>query len=352
MTMTRNGRYESLAQIANEAGYGRVTVSQVHMWANHGLLPAVRVAHTGFGRREISEPECSHSQLLALCRARFDLRIRNTEYLAAWLWSEGFPVDIALARRGLHRRIRQIPTALARYRGTQEQADALDDLALRGATEVAHAGPERDTGLLHRGLYEALAMHIGAGTEEEPDMEGLEAVERLIGLDRARTDRIGDADPWLDMPPGMAALDGLTATSIERLCTRLDLSSDTELEEARKQAVDLRTRWAVLSEMLRLSGGPNFAGLAVLGAGLNQPMGLPDIVVVLLSFPAQTAAFLAGLPSGDDLEGISEAIDQLGSILASDPELAARVEASGLMSALGGPNEARDEMPSPPSGSS
>jgi hypothetical protein len=330
------GRYGSLAAAARQAGYQSVTTRQVHVWCGHGLLPAAVIGHTGFGKREIREPAGTDTQLKALCRARFDLGIRNHELLATWLWAEGFDISVAKARKGLDRLLQTLPAYLDRYRRGQGAEDGLDDLALEAARTIAlQAGRPRDVALLHRGLFEAASRHTHIGSEAEPDLEGLRHLGQLIGLDRAQTDRIGEAEPWLSDEPGVAMLQGLEGTSIDRLSSALAASSDDQLDHARVQALELRKRWSILGEMIELGWGPDFAGLAVVRRGFEMPLGLPLVALLMLSLREQAETFLVALPAGEELAAMADAIRRLKEAMAADQTLAYQVATNGAIAALG-----------------
>jgi len=51
------------------------------------------------------------------------------------------------------------------------------------------------------GVLAALAVSFGGADWDE---EAAQAIERLAGLTRARTDSIGDAPPWLDGPAALS----------------------------------------------------------------------------------------------------------------------------------------------------
>jgi hypothetical protein len=184
-------------------------------------------------------------------------------------------------------------------------------------------------------MFEMLAGTLLPGATGEPDLEGLRYIEEISGLDRARTDRIGDAEPWLrDTEPGAAVLEGLNGTSIPALAAALAAVSNEDLELARQRAMDLRHRWSVLGPVLSHIGGPNFAGLGALTKVFAEPLGPPLVALVAVSLTDEVAEFLDALPAGSDLLELEQGLSVLGELMAADPELARAISELGLQRAV------------------
>jgi hypothetical protein len=324
MTLAR--RYERLAAAAREAGFGRATPSLVHSWRRSGLVPRTTIRHVGFGRRSFVEPDGLVEQVLALCRLRYDHGIRSHALLACCLWADDYPVAPESARRGLAALIDLLPTYVRRYRQEGDPLDAVDDLAFVLASRRSGLLPSMpdslDRPLLHRGLYEVLAGALLPDGTGLPDLEGLAYIEEITGLARGRVDRLGDAQPWLpEGEPGSAMLEGLRGTSGPVLQETLAAASDGDLEVARRRAADLRRRWSVLGKVLGYVGGPDFAGLGLISVAMTDPLGPPLVTLIALKLPNEIGEFLDGLPSGQELAEIEQAVE----LVAKDPSLAAEI---------------------------
>ncbi len=105
---------------------------------------------------------------------------------------------------------------------------ALEDWA---ASAAGPDGPDGD--LRFRGLLDFARLLVGLPVAQ-PDRNALGRLEQLMGLDRARTDSIGDAGPWLeDAGAGAALIDGARHVNPAVLAAALDRASDLDLAAAR-----------------------------------------------------------------------------------------------------------------------
>ena len=317
--MSENDRYERLAEYARQQGWPQATGSTVRGWCRSRLLPPARVEHPAFGVRRSVEDAEAYRQLLEACRLRWDRKLRRHEQLAIHLWLAGFAIDRAVVRAALRWTSDQLPRYLRRYRGVdvanatpQATEAALEELALT----VAGSGTGDAEDMRYRGLFEFMKRILGARVSE-PDAEALANVEWMLGLERARTDAVGEAGPWLDNAPrGEAIRQGAEHVNLASLRAAIDDATDVELDTARGVVGRFTTVWTVLGEVLRLFPD-GFAGLGLFSEVISGSDGPALMTVMALILADESATFVEDLESQND---INELRDQLA-VLAANPEL-------------------------------
>ena len=146
-------------------------------------------------------------------------------------------------------------------------------------------------------------------------------LEQLLGLNRARTNSMGDAGPWLeDAGAGAALIDGARHVNPAVLAAALDRASDLDLAAARDFASRFTEEWDVFGRVLGYLP-PGFAGLGILTTAVGMPDGPALLAAVSLVLPAESQAF-ADLISADlDLEALREGLEAIE----PRPEVAERV---------------------------
>ena len=189
--------YAELAGAAHDGGFPRITASQVHGWVMDGLLPPTgeqrSAGRHGFETIRLAGAE---AQLLALCRLRAQTKSRDR--LAILLWLDSWPIGTDRLRRAILKEIGD-PTRVTLNTSGDETLDRMDEYARRHGPAfsrragLGHVGPEAAA----NGTMAALGVTFGVA---EWDEEAAQAIEHIAGLDRARTDIVGDAGPWLDGP--------------------------------------------------------------------------------------------------------------------------------------------------------
>lgn len=151
----------------------------------------------------------------------------------------------------------------------------------------------------------------------KPDDEALANIERMLGLDRARTDAVGDAGPWLDnAAPGEAIRQGAEHVNIASLRAAIDHATDVEVDTARGVVGRFTTAWTVLGDVLRLFP-EGFAGLGLFSELISGPDGPALMTAMALILPDESAAFVDALESQNDLVELRDHL----AVLAANPEL-------------------------------
>jgi hypothetical protein len=293
-------RYGELAEHAREAGFDGVTGPAVKGWVQAGLLPRGTWVTWGFGKRSVTYPTTTGTQILALCRLRYGDRIRLLALLAVALWLEGWPVAMTAVRSGLALMADGPNRFVEMSRAPGADAWDVANIAVFergfGADVVARGARISD---LAQGMGDLVAMLAGDQAPEDADAAGLSAVGALVGLDRAAEDDVTGEGPWLPMSPAVALRDASRAISTPRLLETLAQASDAELEWARTAAIVLTGSFEAAAEGFAAAGNPNVAGIGLLAAGLRGPLGASAVVLAVLRLPQETHAFLQALSEAE-----------------------------------------------------
>ena len=172
-----SARYRRLAAVAARAGYPEISAARIHDWTVKGLL----IAHEG------EDPD---GRLLALCRLR--RIVTSHAALLTLLWVDGWHVDAARLKLALG-------STLPPHQLSRADDKALDELDRMGASKAS-----RLVRLLRPGRIGAVAPDAAAAlancvftADGHMDRGAADAIERLLGLDRARRDALPGAEPWL-----------------------------------------------------------------------------------------------------------------------------------------------------------
>lgn len=257
--------YTELAAAAHAAGFPKVTPVQIHEWVVDGLLPHTAeqrsVGRHGF---ETVRHTGVEDQLIALCGMRQATKSWNR--LAILLWLDRWEISSDRLRRAVIKELGD-PAKSGLDGRSDEGLDKLDEYARRRGPAFArraglgHVGPAAAAD----GVMAALAVTFGGTPFDE---EAAQAIERVAGLPRARSDAIGDAAPWLDgpaAPPIDLSGFALAAPELVREATQ------AELEAARPRARVMVVDMPLVAHAAELERGINIAGLGFLAGGHVTP---------------------------------------------------------------------------------
>jgi hypothetical protein len=270
---------EELLAAASNAGF-EVSEAQLARWHRAGLLPRPQVRSLGRGKgTESIYPPGSSQRLVRVAQVHVDEhRLAN----AAWRlwWEDGGPLTKS-ARRFL----------LKVASGLDKQRAHVVDLVERDAAGDPDGVEEMDK-LLNAMEHERLPQPLGqarrrSGTSQFPTVGRiiLEIVadrfqdfdvdpetgeddgallERSWGLERARTDHLVAAGPWLegDLAPDLARLGHLVATNP---MLELAQQSDAKLDAARIEAKEFLTTITVAARMFARMFDKDAFGYGMLG---------------------------------------------------------------------------------------
>ena len=320
--------YADLAEAAHAAGFASITPGQIHKWVNDGLLPSTAeqrsVGRHGFETVRLPGAE---NQLLALCRLR--AQTKSWDRLAILLWLDNWQVSTDRLRRAMLEELGD-PRELELNPASDAGLDQLDEYAKRRGPAFArraglgHVGPTAAAD----GVMAALSVTFGGAPWDE---EAAQAIERLAGLSRARTDAVGDAGPWLDGPAAPPIdLSGFAFKAPE-LVRR---ATQAELDAARPRARALIVDMPLVVHAAELGLGINVAGLGLLAG----PHVTPAMAVAV-------SLVFGDLVLGDQLDAIAETWSALASQVApmiptleayvsEHPEQRAAIRRGGLQALL------------------
>src|SRR6266511_2593822 len=327
---------EQLLAAATAAGLA-VSQAQLARWHRAGLLPRPQVRPLGRGRGTVSlYPPGSGQRLVRVAQLHQRERRLTSVAWRLW-WGDGGPVPVParellaqVAQRWEQDR-NHLAELLAGEAGEPEATAALD--VIYHQAETGRLG--RQLGQVRRNtrregfstVVRVLA-EIGVGrfrgyereasaSDEESETGAL--VERAMGLDRARSDRLVNAGPWLDGDPEVDFVRLSQALNTWPLAAGVS-ASEEELHQAR---AELRAFLAVISTMAplfeRLFGRAGF-GFGTIARTLD--LQTPD---------SQAFMLLAWLALRHD-EALRDGMRSLGSLA---PAAHATAQIAELLGALG-----------------
>jgi hypothetical protein len=273
------------------AGFPGVTAGQIHKWVNDGLLPPTSKQHSAgrHGFVTVRKPGVE-DQLIALCRLRAQTKSWNR--LAVSLWLDGWQISSDRLRSAL---LAELPDTaeLGVDPASDEGLDLLDAAAMsKGPAFSRRAGLGR-VGKTNaaEAAFRAAMVAFGVSSLDE---ESAGLVEKLAGLSRARTDPLGDAQPWLDGPAEpLVDLSDL----IGRMHELASRATEDELAAARPRARYLALDLPETTRALELCLGRNAGGLGVFARGHISP----ELALGLALFFAE-----AGLAGKMDAEAAAQ----------------------------------------------
>lgn len=234
-------------------------------------------------------PPGTTDQLLALCTIHHSEK--RLPYVAWRLWWEGYPVSIASIRQFLEDARAQWQQGIEGLRQLHEHPEQLSRLLDRTAViRFSHktlAQARKRVGRKHFPMFMRVLADVGSGTFEgyaiipETGIDERWIVEKGLGLQRARTNRLANAEPWLT---------GNTGVVLQELSSRLrhhplgkDLStvSEAELTDAREEVRCFLSAFGSISRTLDLMFSRGAFGFSVF-ADANRESGPQDQAIMLL----------------------------------------------------------------------
>lgn len=325
-----------LIGLARENGY-EVTGEQLARWHRRGLLPTPLQAHKGKGRgTESVYPAGTGERLLALCEAHLAGGEKRLDRVAWRLWWDGFDVSMGPVREVLAAVAEQVDAMVAEL--SEPDGGGLSDAAFEEIERVADpsARLSREMGAARRrvgtgefDVFMGAVLRIATGTfeglgaDDDPQTAiDRRALERGLGLRRARTDSIGGSPAWL---PDDWADDGLADMSrfvgAVRWGEELAGLSDEQLRESRDAVrpwIEMVAGYALIAEQTL---GRGAMGISVIGEALGGAGPDEQAYLVLLWAVARSKGPV----------GLREGLEANGAV---DPEWRDGLDAWGLLEDL------------------
>lgn len=237
-----------------------VTETQLVRWHREGLLPPIGqpLARRFLGRGRGSEtlyPAGTSAQLLALCGLH--AHERRLVPLGWSLWWQGYVVSPTLIREALQHLADNWSHAVWQVRN-----EGVPDAPRRTRIDQPPLRAARDrTGRKGFLIFRDLMVQIMTGTVGEWTDEEREAFERAMGLDRARTDHIGDVEPWYQGDTVVDAQVLASAVAPHRLRASVSNTSAETFATARGELRDFFTLLDDVRHVAELLAGQGAFGL-------------------------------------------------------------------------------------------
>lgn len=190
---------ESVIVAAANAGH-EVSRYQLRRWHRAELIGRPRQQPLGRGRGTVTVyPVGTSARVLAICRRQ--RAGRTLEDLRWLLWWDGFEVADEFAIGALGREVEAIQKEWDRLfddDGLTEEAEDFLDKSPDVRLPAHHlAWVRRRLGRANFDAFLQSLLLIFAGRVDELGPAALEQVERGLGLDRARSDRLANGEPWI-----------------------------------------------------------------------------------------------------------------------------------------------------------
>jgi hypothetical protein len=297
---------ESIIEAASAAGHdlSREQLIRLHQ---HGLVPrphqVSRGAGGGRGKATVY-PSGTTDLVLRICELRrSEHRLDELGWLAWWT---GLPIPDRLARRYLAAQAADfLQTKGELFTDDGELADkaldALDASPDAQLDQLPMRWARRRVGTGEFDWFLDRLLMVVAGRTDELTSEDLGLLERGIGLDRARTDKLATTGaPWLDSDPRADFETIAERVAPEAIEKALNSASDEQLSRARDKAKAFAAVVSNLGSVLRETGDRWSYGFAAFGAIFDR----------MLSTPAQQAQFVLFLLSCVEADG-SEGLEQI-----------------------------------------
>jgi hypothetical protein len=271
---------DELLRSARQAGVD-VSEAQLARWHRAGLIPRPRVQRLGRGKGTRSlYPSGTAERLIRVAQIhQQEHRLAQTAW-RLW-WEDGGPLT-APGRQFLRQRASRLDAERQQivelFEGDQSGDSAastkMDELfaALQhGPLPKPLGGARRRSGsekfpAVGRIILEVAAHRFdGFSVDSETGEDDAEVLERSLGLERARTDRLANADPWLegDLGPDLAKLSDLLESHSNAGLAEL---GDAELETARSELHNFQAIVLNLTEMFTFFFGPEAFGYSMLSS--------------------------------------------------------------------------------------
>jgi hypothetical protein len=274
-------RWETQAEVlgAAEAAGFTVSAAQLGRRQRAGLIssPAQRSRGPGGGRGTITVyPPGSGDRLVALCRR--GRRHRSFADLAWSLWWDG--CELA-SLDPIRDRLRAVAAGFDEERRrlvgpdgalTDAAEDALDDIGDARLNRTLRWSRRR-VGAADFDLFVLALLKVFSGADGDLGDEDLRLLDRGLGLDRARTDRLAGQEPWL---PGDIGEDLASFRDVFDRLGAAAVLDDSQLHRARDDARRFGEMFIKFGQVLRPTLGRFALGVAHLGASIEDDFAHPD----------------------------------------------------------------------------
>jgi hypothetical protein len=325
---------DDLISLAKAQGF-RVSKHQIARWHRFGLLPLPQ-GRRFLGRAAGSQtiyPAGTGAQLLALLEIH--AKERRLPYVGWLLWWAGYRSPIR----------KQVPNVLERVVVLVDKAieSKLELGAFEGRrlTEKAVSRARRRVGRKPFPQFVRLILDAARGRAGQLDPIKADLLERGLGLDRARDDRVKGAEPWLqgDIDGALRYLPEVFHP--DELRQNLESADDQDLEGARDEVRSLISVLKSFASITELIFGPHAFGLDIFrDLDTSEPLIQAFLLLVWLDLRTHPAfmeackTLIAALPRPTEQTIGFEGLVQLGHEV---PGLGDILNVRRLRTAIGNP---------------
>ena len=229
-------------ELIEKIGKGRLSKWQIEAWRKQGLLPQHQRKSLGRGKgTETRYPPETVDQIRFILKLKREDRIRNLTDIQTWLWIEGFSIKTSLIKGNLLKLAKGFQGLSV---SSPKEISNKIKLLLSGEANALKAfglrvdkNQKADENLLRLFIILISGFAIDFNSEtNHADYETAYRLEEVIGIERARTDRLARTNPWLSGIPGdyIASLSEMKLLSAAEIINSVRQSSDDELETVRK----------------------------------------------------------------------------------------------------------------------
>lgn len=283
-----------------------VTKTELARWHRAGLLSRPQRRSLGRGRGMVSiYPPGTAEQLQALCAIhRSEKRL---PYVAWRLWWEGYPIPLSSIQEFLEGARTQWQQGIEELQRLQEHPEQLSKVLGRTAamrfSRKTLARVRKRVGRENFPTFLKVLTEVGSGTFEgyvinpETGIDEREIVEKGLGLQRARTNRLADTGPWLTEDTGAALQELSSRLRHHPVGENLGAVSEAELTTAREEVRCFLSAFESISRTFDLMFSRGAFGFSVF-ADVIRELGPRDQAILLLFWRMFRSW---GLGSGMDL---------------------------------------------------
>ncbi len=280
---------EALIERVSSQGFP-ITKTELARWHRAGLLPRPQRRSLGRGRGMVSiYPSGTADQLQALCAIhRSEKRL---PYVAWRLWWEGYPIPLSSVQEFLEGARTQWQQGIEEIRRLQEHPEQLSKLLGRTAVmrfpQKTLARARKRIGRENFPTFVKVLADVGSGTFEgyainpETGIDEREIVEKGLGLQRARTNRLAETGPWLTEDTGVALQELSSRLRHHPLGEDLSTVSEAELTTACEEVRCFLSAFEGMSRTLDRMFSRGAFGFSVF-ADVIRELGPRDQAILLL----------------------------------------------------------------------
>jgi hypothetical protein len=336
--------YEELAGVARAAGYPFVTGAVVHDWRKRDLLPKA----SGLTRRAHSPSELPGDlveRVLAICRYRYDRDLRDLPGIGLLLWLDGEAIEPRAIQLGFES-VRSLPARLVASAGSRARAaDPHDPDADIDATATAMergralfeeiSGETVDVGDIGPGAVDVLGVALARGSVKDTDPEAVARLAKGMGFERAATEKMFGASPWLEGKSIGAELNNAISHSFGSLANEenQEIRPD-QFEQIRDIANELVPIFQTFGEMLAIGFLRGTVGFGFLAANVQYPERIRILIAYSVARNPDPARKLADALADIPLDEWRDALESARKLVENSPEIQAEIGSKGLIQIL------------------